>query len=182
MSTEEREPQRDPRAEPEQVSRWRRPLVVAVVLAAAAVAIVQLAWDPEKEDSTPSGSASATLPAWVDEIEAHVVELLSYTPRDVGKRLDVEGAYLTGDFAEAFGELTRGVIAPDAAKHQVTVKAKAVDSGLSSLTDGEAELLVFVETTTTSARLSEPRIDGARLRVLVTQVDDEWLINELDPV
>jgi len=162
--------------------RWRRPLIVAVVVAATAVAVVRFAWSPEESGAGPSPTASAALPSFVEEVEGHVVELLSYTPKDVRSRLDAEGAYLTDEFAKAFDELTRTVIAPDAVEHEVTVKAKAVDTGLSSSSDDKAELLVFVETTTTSSRLSEPRVDGARLRVSVRRIDGDWLITELDPV
>ncbi|HEY9562535.1 MAG TPA: hypothetical protein VIR30_02085 [Nocardioides sp.] len=126
--------------------------------------------------------SSAELPAFVDDVEAHVVALLSYTPGNVKKRLSIEGAHLSDEFADAFAKLTSTVIAPDASKYDVTVKAKAVSSGLSSIRDSEALVLVFVETTTTSKRLAEPRVDGARLRVSVVKVDGKWLISELDPV
>lgn len=163
--------------------RWRRPLIIAVLVAAVAVTAVHFGWRPDSKDEPRLGpTSSATLPPFVDQVETHVVELLSYTPRNVKTRLQTESAYLTDKFAEAFDRLTRTVIAPDTGEHDVTVKAKAVDSGLSSMGDGEAELLVFVETTTTSSRLAEPRIDGARLRVSVVEVDGEWLISELDPV
>lgn len=158
-------------------------LPAVVVIFAAAVLALQLWWQPA--DDAPAESEApptADMPSYLGDIEGHVVDLLTYTPKDVRANLAEEKVYLTGEFADAFVKLTSSTIAPDAVEHGVSVNAKAIDTGLSSATDDQAILVMFVETTTRSERLAEPRVDGARLKITVQRVDGEWLISELDPV
>lgn len=42
--------------------------------------------------------------------------------------------------------------------------------------------LVYVTQTTESKALSEPKITGSRLRVSLTLVGDQWLVNDLKPL
>lgn len=47
---------------------------------------------------------------------------------------------------------------------------------------GTVTLLLFLNQNTTSTKYEGPRLDGSRIRVTMTKVDENWLISDLVPV
>lgn len=115
-------------------------------------------------------------------VAGHVEQLLSYDYREIDEDLESEGDWLTGSFADEYASLVTDEIAPAAEKAQVVTDARVSASGVASTGHHEVELLLFVNVTTRSTELDEPRVSGSRLSVRAEYVDGEWRISSLDPV
>jgi Mce-associated membrane protein len=118
----------------------------------------------------------------VSVVSDHVKSLFSYSYQDVDKDLAAEKGWLTGPFADEYAEVVSTKIAPAAAKAKVTTVAEVVSTGLVSAKHDQVRLLLFVNVTTRSTELAEPRVSGSRLRVTADLVDGKWRISALDPV
>lgn len=156
------------------VSTGRALWLVPIVLLVAAVALfASNARGASTEDSAQDARKI---------VVAHVEQLLSYDYRGITDDLDREKAWLTGSFADDYAKLVSDEIAPAAEKAKVVTDARVSGSGVISAKHDEVELLVFVDVTTRSSELDEPRVSGSRLVVTAKYVDGEWRISALDPV
>lgn len=115
-------------------------------------------------------------------VVTHVEELLSYDYSSIEDDLARERGWLTGSFADEYAGLVEDEIAPAAERARVTTEATVSASGVVAAGHDEVELLLFVNVTTRSKELDEPRVSGSRLAVTATHVDGEWRISSLDPV
>lgn len=145
-----------------------------VVLAGAAGA---LAWKTHSADRTAAAGAAALHAA-----EKYTVELLSYEPREVKGQLLAATEHLTGRFREDFEQLAETTVVPAAKRDGITTRAEVVAKAIVSASTDRVVTLVFVNMTTESKVLQQPRLDGSRLRVTLVNVQGEWLISDLTPV
>jgi len=112
----------------------------------------------------------------------HVQSLLSYSYRDIDQDLAAEKGWLIGAFADEYADLVSSKIKPAATRAKVTTNADVASSGVVSAAHDQVRLLLFVNVTTRSSALSEPRVSGSRLLVTADLVDGAWRISALDPV
>lgn len=111
-----------------------------------------------------------------------VPKLLSYDFDTVEQHFAELQANLGGDFADQFKEVGAAVIVPSARERQVVTNATVLESSVVQSDVDSADVLLFVNQSTTSVEASDPKLDGSRVRVHVERVDDTWLITELTPV
>jgi len=152
---------------------WRLWLVPLVLFAVAAFLFAANA----RHDSNQDGGEQAR-----KDVVAHVEQLLSYDYRDIEDDLAREREWLTGSFADDYTSLVSDEIAPAARKVKVVTEARVSASGVVSAEHDEVELLLFVNVTTRSSELAQPRVSGSRLAVTAKYVDGEWRISALEPV
>jgi Mce-associated membrane protein len=152
---------------------WRLWLVPLVLFAVAAFLFAADA----RHDSNQDGGERAR-----KEVVAHVEKLLSYDYREIEDELARERDWLTGSFADDYTSLVSDEIAKAAKKVKVVTEARVSASGVVSAEHDEVELLLFVNVTTRSSELAQPRVSGSRLAVTAKYVDGEWRISALDPV
>jgi Mce-associated membrane protein len=152
------------------LARWLVPVVLAVV-GIALFAVNQ------RHDSTAGSAEDAR-----KVVTAHVGELLSYDHRTIDEELATESDWLAGAFASKYSALVTDELAPAAKQAEVTTKAAVSSGGVVSARHHEVELLLFVNVTTSSSGLSEPRVSGSRLLVTAQYIDGSWRITSLDPV
>lgn len=156
----------------------RRTLVVWLALLVVLAAGVGVLWWIDHDHGQVDDARQAALAA----ARKQAVEVLSYSHRTVEDDLQRAQDSLTGDFRDEFAQLTADVIVPAATRDGITTKAEVSAAGVVSADADVVKTLLFVSQTTTSKRLSEPKIDGSRLEVTMTRVGDRWLISALDPV
>ncbi|CAN5505245.1 hypothetical protein BH11ACT8_BH11ACT8_12870 [soil metagenome] len=163
------------------VSRGRLRLVVAatVVLLLGLVITLRVL---DGDSTSEVASSTPTEEVATKELATRLEQLLSYTPATVRSDLDAESAYLTGDFKSAFDTLVRKKIAPTATKFKISTTAEVVETGVIEAAPDQVVALVFVNVTTDSTQLPEPRLSGSRLKITLDRVDGDWLISEFDPV
>jgi len=151
-------------------SRWLLPLVLAL-LGGVLFAV------NDRHDANADGADDARA-----AVAAHVEELLTYDYREIDADLARESSWLTGSFADEYSDLVTDKIGPAARKAKVVTEARVAASGVVSAEHDEVDLLLFVNVTTTSSELTEPRVSGSRLEITAKYVDGEWRISSLDPV
>ena len=144
-------------------------LTLALVLTAGLVAL-----RARTADRTESGRAAAQAAA-----ESAAVDLLSYDYRHLGRDFRRARSHLTGGFVADYRRTTERVVRPTATQVHAVVSAKVVSSGVVSATGGRVVVLLFVDQTTTSTRLSAPRTDLDRVRLTMTRVGGGWQVSRV---
>jgi len=158
----------------------RAPAAGRLVWAVPLVLVVATAWlfvANHRHEADPAGAHTART-----VVTDHVKSLLSYSYQDINTDLAAEKGWLTGPFADRYAELVSTKIGPAARKAKVTTSATIASSGVVTAAHDRVELLLFVDVTTRSSELSEPRVSGSRLLVTADLVDGDWRISALDPV
>ena len=149
---------------------WLLPLPLA--LASSALFLVNHRHEADSE-------AADTAKAVVTE---HVKSLLTYSYQDIDADLAAEKGWLTGPFADQYADLVATKISVAAKRAKVTTSASIASAGVVSTHHDQVELLLFVNVTTSSSELSEPRVSGSRLLVTADLVGGAWRISALNPV
>lgn len=111
-----------------------------------------------------------------------VSQILSYDHRNVEHHFASVLSSLGGEFRPQFEEVSRQVIVPSAQQRQVVTNADVVGTSVIGARPDRAELLLFVNQSTTSAEQPDTKLDGSRVRVTVERIDSRWLITELKPI
>jgi len=154
-------------------ARWWKWLVPAALFLVATVAFVA----NSRHDADADAGAEAR-----STVTTHVEELLSYDYREIDDDLQREKGWLTGSFADDYESLVTEKIGPAAEKAKVVTDAKVTASGVISTGHDKVDLLLFVDVTTRSSELADPRVSGSRLVVTAEQVDGQWRISDLEPI
>lgn len=105
--------------------------------------------------------------------------LLTYTPETVFVDMAAARELLTGEFKDYHDRLAQGVIVPAATDKKITATATVTATGLTSLAEDSAEVLVFLDQSTTAAQQA-PIDTTVGAEVTLRKVDGRWLISEFD--
>ena len=109
------------------------------------------------------------------------VALLSYRADSVEKDLAAARERLTGEFKDAYTELTRQVVIPGAKEKRISSAAKVNAAASISATANHAVVLAFVDQTVTIGT-GAPTDTQPVVRVTLDKVDGRWLVSRFDPV
>lgn len=165
--------------------RARRPIVWSRVFAYGilpALALVlglgagYLKWSAGATDDLASARADSLQAARDD-----AVILLTYHADTVDKDLAAARERLTGEFKDAYAELTRQVVVPGAKEKHISSVAKANAAASVSATANHAVALVYVDQTVTIGA-GAPTDTQPVVRVTLDKVDGRWLVSRFDPV
>jgi len=113
---------------------------------------------------------------------AAVPDVLSYNYRTIDDDLARAKTHLTGDFARQFGQLTSQIVAPQAVQGQITTRAEIAATSVVEADRNRVVELLFVNQTTQGLNLPQPRVDGSRLVLTMEKVNNQWLIQNLEPI
>jgi Mce-associated membrane protein len=149
---------------------WLVPLVLAI--ASASLFFVN---HRHEAGSEPGDTAKAVV---ADQVKS----FLTYSYQNIDADLAAEKGWLTGPFADQYTDLVTTKISPAAKRAKVSTSAAIASAGVVSVHRDQVQLLLFVNVTTSSSELSEPRVSGSRLLVTADLVDGAWRISALDPV
>ena len=150
---------------------------VAVVVLSLAIAAGVVWWKARSLREDDERRAAAVTAA-----AAASQAILSYSSATVAAEIDDEQDLLTGDFADEYARLVRDTIAPAAERARVSTEAEVVGQGVASDKGEDVVVLLFVNVTTTSPKLKQPRVTGSRIEVVMREVDGDWLIADLQPI
>lgn len=162
-------------------SRVRRPrawLAVGiglVVLVAAASA--WLWWSHERHAAAERARAEVVAAA-----PGIVGDVLSYSVDTLDDDFARAKGHLTGHFAGDFDRLTREQIAPAVRKEKVSSRAEVTSAAVVEAEPDRVVTMLFVNQTTRSASLPDPKVDGSRIEATFTRVDGDWRIESLQPM
>lgn len=163
--------------------RTRRTAVVAGVLAALLAASAGLAgWlylNQYRPDQQTSPAAQKVV---LDAATTGTVALLSYSPESLDKDFAAAKARLTGSFLSYYTQFTDEIVTPAAKQKSVKTTASVVRAAVSQIKPDEAEVLVFINQSTTSTDNPDGAFAASSVRVGLKKVDGAWLIDTFDPV
>lgn len=137
---------------------------------------IWLSWD--------SSARSASKRAGDEAMQAareSIVAMLSYQPDTADKTLDDARNGLTGQFLDAYTQLTQTVIAPAAKKDRIAAAAKVPAISVMSSGEDSAVLLAFVDQTLTEGA-KPPAVTISSAQVTMEKVDGRWLIASFDQI
>ncbi|WP_133176542.1 hypothetical protein [Nocardioides currus] len=167
-------------------SAWLAVLLTAVV-AGLAVLTGVTAYDaldtppaaaPVSEELADPDARAAVLTAATEASQ----RVLTYHHDSFEQDLDAARGRLTPDFRTEYDSAMEQVRA-NTAKNRISQEATAVASSIISATDEQAQVLVFVNQRTASARTKGDQLVRSRLVVDLARDDGEWLVagvNALD--
>jgi Mce-associated membrane protein len=160
--------------------------LLVVALSAAIVAVASLgAWQFVAKSAKPPPPVADSAPARdavIEAAKANAVKVLSYKWDTLDRDVAAAEAGLTGDFLKNFKEFTSSAQFATVRQQGITATATAVGAAVSSLAEGKAEIILFLNQTRTSRDQSSPQATVATVRVGMTEVDGKWLIEKLDPL
>ncbi len=163
--------------------RGVRAVVGAVVLAAALVVSAGLAgwlyvyqYRPDQQ-TDPAASKVA-----LDAATSGTIALLSYAPDSLDSDFATAKSRLTGDFLSYYTDFTEQIVTPAAKEKSVKTTASVVRAAVSEIHPDSAEVLVFINQTTTSKENPDGAFAASSVKVGLEKIDGAWLISSFDPV
>ncbi|MFD4369423.1 hypothetical protein [Rhodococcus sp. NPDC058521] len=155
------------------------PIVLATTMTVALVAAGTAYATVYRNDKASSDEANQEI---VTSANDGAVAILSYSPTELEADFTKAKTHLTGEFLTYYEEFTTKVVKPAATDNGVDTTAQVVRSAVSKHEDDTAEVLAFVNQTTTSTPKPEPELSSSTVRITLDRVDGRWLISSFDPV
>jgi Mce-associated membrane protein len=143
------------------------------VLTALAVGLAGYLWflqpSPDAvEDATAAARSAA---------EKAVVPVLSYDYQDLEGSREAAEDHLTPDYLEEYERLYDGLVESNAGNTRTVVEASFVASAVVRGGEERAEILVFVDQSTTNAQDKQPVVYRNQVRMRMENVDGRWLVD-----
>ena len=157
---------------------WPRVFAYGILPAlalASAVGAGYLKWSAGAADGLALSRAESVQAARDD-----TVALLTYHADTVDKDLAAARERLTGEFKDAYGELTRQVVVPGAKDKHISSVAKVNAAASVSATENHAVALVYVDQTVTIGA-GAPTDTQPVVRVTLDKVNGRWLVSRFEP-
>lgn len=158
-------------------------LVAASVLSVALLASAGLAgwlylYQYRPDQQTDSAASKVAL----DAATNGTIALLSYSPESLDKDFATAKAKLTGDFLSYYTQFTEQIVTPAAKEKSVKTAASVVRAAVSHIEPDKAQVLVFINQTTTSKENPDGSFAASSVKVGLKKIDGTWLIESFDPV
>lgn len=155
-----------------------RGLAPAVVLALLTVLVVltgYLGWQLYRDNQIATARQQGTLAA---RDAARL--LFSYDYNRLDQDFAAGLAVTTGPFRDQYQKTTSTVVKPVAQQYQAVVKAEVREAGVVQASPDRVVVVVFVNQTTTSTRVTGPRVDQSRVRMTLKNQGGKWLVEQVD--
>jgi Mce-associated membrane protein len=158
--------------------RRRTPAVIPAVLLFCLVAVLAaclLAALTTRRDRAPVAAGDAAAAA----ARTSAATILSYDYRHLDSDFATASALTTGSFRSDYQATTTKAVSQLATQTKAVVVAKVAAVGVVSSSTDRATLLLFVDQTTTSNRLSSAKTDLVRVQMTMSRVGGRWLVSSL---
>ncbi|MCZ0729823.1 hypothetical protein [Mycolicibacterium iranicum] len=154
--------------------------VLAFVLLSASAGLTSWLYvnDYRPDQETDPAAAQVAL----DAAKTGTVALLSYSPESLDQDFANAKSKLTGDFLSYYTQFTEQIVTPAAREKSVKTAASVVRAAVSEIAPDTAEVLVFINQTTTSKENPDGAFAASSVKVGLTKIDGNWLIDSFDPV
>ncbi|QIK64937.1 hypothetical protein G7072_00055 [Nocardioides sp. HDW12B] len=138
---------------------------------------------PESGDASETATASEVTDADRDEVvaaaETAAVAVLSYDHRSLEQDRDAALEFMTTAYGDSYRSTFDAAVLPSATDAEATVEAEVQETGITAIDGDSAEVLVFVDQSTTTAESPEPMAALNRITLTLVREDSEWLIDEI---
>jgi Mce-associated membrane protein len=160
-----------------------RTLVSAILLAVALLGSAGMAgWVYLNEYRPDQETDPAAAQVALDAAKTGTIALLSYSPESLDQDFANAKSKLTGDFLSYYTQFTEQIVTPAAREKSVKTAASVVRAAVSEIEPDSAEVLVFINQTTTSKENPDGAFAASSVKVGLTKKDGNWLIESFDPV
>ena len=156
-----------------------RYLLVPVLPIIAVLALVAIQFFGQRADDRQLTQSHDTVSKVASDGAAAI---LSYRPETVDQDLASAESRLTGDFLDTYTKLAKDVVGPTAKEKKVTMQATPVGAAVESVSKDQASVLVYINQITTVADNPTPTQSQNAVRVSLTRIDGDWLIDRFDPL
>ncbi|MGB0437093.1 MAG: hypothetical protein ACPGXI_09995 [Mycobacterium sp.] len=153
-------------------------LLVTAFIASAGLAGWLYFYQYRPDQRTDAAAAKVAL----DAASSGTVALLSYAPDSLEQDFAAAKARLTGDFLAYYTQFTEQIVTPAAREKSVKTEAVVVRAAVSTIQPDAAQVLVFINQTTTSKENPDGAFAASSVKVGLEKVDGAWLIASFDPV
>ncbi|WP_019629856.1 hypothetical protein [Actinomadura atramentaria] len=158
---------------------WRPLLVAAVIAAAGAGLLVAAHRSAESSPATNKAVLDSDATAKVaGDVSAAIGRIFSYTPDGLAETERAAASALTGRAAEQYKQILAPV-KQQAPAQRLALTTRVVRSGVVSLDDDRAELLLFLDQRTTRAGRPVGTAAAAQLTVTARRSGDRWRITDI---
>ncbi len=158
--------------------KWAAILLALLLAASAALAAWLYVFQFRADQQTDSAAAKVAITA----ASEGTVALLSYAPESLDKDFATAKSHLTGDFLTYYTKFTDQIVAPAAKQKAVKTNAVVTRAAVSELRPDSANVLLFVNQSTTSKENPDGSFVASSVKVGMKKVDGTWLISTFDPV
>jgi len=168
------------------VREWTRTPVLAMLSAALVCAVAGILFFVDPFHSSAEASPNRAVIDRQDtfevigQVDTALQHILSYNYADPGATQTAAAQVLVGDAAHQF-QVLFDALQNKGSGQQLTLSAKVVQSGVYSLTDDKADLLVFLDQTSTRKSDGTTAVSAARIQVSAVKQGGVWRISELHP-
>jgi Mce-associated membrane protein len=143
------------------------------VLTALTIGLTGYLWfvqpSPGEVDDATAAARSAA--------ERAVVPVLSYDYQDLDGSREAAQEFLTPGYREEYDKLYDGLVTGNAGNTETVVEAEFVASAVVRGGEDRAEILVFVDQSTTNAQNKQPVVYRNQVRMRMENVDGRWLVD-----
>ncbi|OBF58147.1 hypothetical protein [Mycolicibacterium monacense] len=151
-------------------------VVLPVVVLAMACGVGFLKWQ-----ANSIGASQATAAQSVSAATEIATAMLSYRADQVEQDLTAASDRMTGEFRNEYTTLINDVVIPGAKEKRVSAEATVPAAALVSSSADRAEVLVYIDQTTTVGD-DPPSATTSSARVSLEKVGDRWLLAGFEPV
>ncbi|KRD19610.1 hypothetical protein ASE48_21425 [Mycobacterium sp. Root265] len=176
---EETEPADEVAAPAKRSIQWPRVLAYGILPGLALVLALGAGFLKWQDNSVRDGDSAAV--ESVQVAKDSTIALLSYKPDTVEQQLTDARSLLTGDFQQAYTDLTTDVVIPGAKEKQISAVATVPAAAAVEAEPNRAVVLVFVNQTVVVGA-DAPTDTASSVRVTLEKTGDRWLISGFDPV
>jgi Mce-associated membrane protein len=152
---------------------WLLPAVACVLLFAGLAVFV---YRPDQQ--TDDAAARSAITAASDG----TVAVYSYASNTVDRDIASAKSHLTGDFLAQYEREAKNGVEAVAKQKVMKTSAAVVGAAVSRLRPDSADVLVFLNQTTTTVDAPGPSMSVGSLIVSLSKVDGKWLISAMKPV
>lgn len=176
---EETEPADEVAAPAKRSIQWPRVLAYGILPGLALILALGAGFLKYQDNSVRDGDSAAV--ESVQVAKDSTIALLSYKPDTVEQQLTDARSLLTGDFQQAYTDLTTDVVIPGAKEKQISAVATVPAAAAVEAEPNRAVVLVFVNQTVVVGA-DAPTDTASSVRVTLEKTGDRWLISGFDPV
>jgi Mce-associated membrane protein len=110
-----------------------------------------------------------------------VTKILSYDYRHLQRDFAAAKAVMTPGFRNKYDAETAKGVLPLATRYHAISTVVVTGAGVVSASASSAQVLVFIQQTSTNTQLTAPRLDKARLIAVLDRSSGGWRVDSLNP-
>ena len=152
-------------------------LWVLLVVASVGLWAVLVYFQYRPDQQTNDAAAQTAVAAAKDG----TVAVYTYSANTIDRDIASAQSHLTGDFLTEYRQYIQSPAPTEAKKNAVNTAAKVVGAALMQIRPGSAQVLLFINQTTTSAQNPATSMASRSVEVTLVKADGKWLISSMKP-